>query len=101
DDTDLNAATLDESIMAAYTSLHWEPVQDWVIRGGLRYEHTDSYLTSPSEGVLVDRNFGNLFPDLTVTHSLGTTGKAQLAYSRRVTRPTFNDMAPFVFYIGP
>jgi hypothetical protein len=100
-DTNLNAATLDENIVAGYASLQWNPAPDWQIRGGLRYEHTDSHLTSPFEGVLLDRNFGNLFPDLTVTRTLGTAGKAQLAYSRRITRPTFNDMAPFVFYIGP
>lgn len=100
-DTDLNAATLDERIMAAYASVHWEPAPEWQIQGGLRYEHTNSYLTSPSDGVLVDRSFGNLFPDLTLSRTLGVSGKAQLAYSRRITRPTFNDMAPFVFYIGP
>ncbi len=100
-DTGLNASTLDEKIMAAYASVQWEPTEEWQIRGGLRYEHTNSYLTSPSEGVLVDRSFGNLFPDLTLSRNVGTTGKLQFAYSRRITRPTFNDMAPFVFYIGP
>ncbi|MFO7258871.1 MAG: outer membrane beta-barrel family protein [Bacteroidota bacterium] len=101
DDTGLNAATLDENIFAGYGSFQWELLMGWQMRGGLRYEHTDSYLTSPSEGVLVDRKFGNLFPNLTVTRAFGITSKAQLAYSRRITRPTFNDMAPFVFYIGP
>jgi hypothetical protein len=100
-DTDLNAATLDERIMAAYASVQWEPAPEWQLSGGLRYEYTNSYLTSPSDGVLVDRSFGNLFPDLTLARTLGATGKAQLAYSKRITRPTFNDMAPFVFYIGP
>lgn len=100
-DVDLDAATLDEKIVGAYASVQWEPSSDWQVQGGLRYEHTDSYLTSPSEGVLVDRSFGNLFPDFSLSRAIGANGKAQVAYSRRITRPTFNDMAPFVFYIGP
>src|SRR5690606_301910 len=49
----------------------------------------------------VDRKFGNLFPSLFITRRLGENQSILLAYSRRITRPTFNDMAPFVFFIGP
>lgn len=96
-----NSSTLDEGILAAYATWRWNPGGQWSVDGGVRYEHTTSYLTTPSDGVLIDRSFGNFFPSLFVTRNLGETGKIRLAYGRRITRPTFNDMAPFVFYIGP
>lgn len=97
----MNSSTLDERILAAYTVWRWKPDRQWSVEGGVRYEHTSSYLTTPSDGVLIDRSFGNFFPSLFVARSLGESRKIQLAYGRRIMRPTFNDMAPFVFYIGP
>ena len=96
-----NRSTLDERILAAYGSWKWQPHLDWSIHGGLRYEHTNTYLSTPEEKGVVDRSFGNLFPSLFITHHLNEENKVQMAYHRRITRPTFNDMAPFVFFIGP
>lgn len=96
-----NTSTLDERILATYVTWRWNPGEQWSVVGGARFEHTGSYLTSPSDGVLLDRSYGNLFPSLLVTHNFGEAKKLQMAYGRRITRPTFNDMAPFVFYIGP
>ena len=59
-----NTSNLDEKIMAGYASWKWEPTTNLMINGGLRYEYTDSYLSSPEEKGLVDREFGNLFPSL-------------------------------------
>ena len=96
-----NLSNLDEKILAAYGAWQWQPHLNWSIQGGLRYEYTDTYLSTPEEDGVVDRQFGNLFPSLFVTHNLNEKSKLQMAYNRRITRPTFNDMAPFVFFIGP
>jgi len=96
-----NIATLDEKILAAYWSGNWQPHANWDLKGGLRYEYTDTYLSTPEQAGLVDREFGNFFPSLFITHSLNEKNKLSLAYNRRITRPTFNDMAPFVFFFGP
>jgi outer membrane receptor for ferrienterochelin and colicin len=96
-----NDSDLDEKILAVYGSWNWQPHADWTIGGGLRYEHTSSVLTSPAEGLLLDRSFGNFFPNLSVVHDLSKEAKILIVYNRRITRPTFNDMAPFVFYVGP
>jgi len=96
-----NSAALDERILAAYAMWRWNPDEHWSVEGGVRYEHTTSYLTTPSDGVLIDRSFGNFFPSLLIAHTRGEKHKHQFSYGRRIMRPTFNDMAPFVFYIGP
>lgn len=96
-----SSSNLDEEILAAYGSWQWQPREQWSVQGGLRYEFTNTYLSTPEESGLVDRKFGNLFPSLFITRRLGENQSILLAYSRRITRPTFNDMAPFVFFIGP
>lgn len=96
-----NSSSLNEKILAGYAMWRWKPGEQWSIEGGVRYEHTSSYLTTPSDGVLIDRSFGNFFPSLFVARNFAEACKIQFAYGRRIMRPTFNDMAPFVFYIGP
>ncbi len=96
-----NESNLDERILAGYVSWKWEASTNFIINGGIRYEYTDSYLSTPDETGLVDRQFGNFFPTLFISQGLSEESKIQLAYNRRITRPTFNDMAPFVFFIDP
>ncbi len=94
-------ATLDEKIMAGYASANWKWNKKWSINGGLRYEYTDTYLTTPEQDGFVDRNYGNFFPSFDINHTIKDETSIHFSYSRRITRPTYNDMAPFAFLIGP
>jgi len=49
----------------------------------------------------VDRHFGDFFPSLFFSHTINDNNAFNLSYSRRITRPTFNDMAPFVIFLDP
>ncbi len=92
---------LNEKILAAYVSWDWKPTDLIKFYGGLRYEYTDSKLSTPGESELVDREFGRLFPSIQISKELSEKSGIGLAYARRITRPTFNDIAPFVFFVGP
>lgn len=96
-----NLSDLDEKIWAAYASYDWKVSDALKIYGGLRYEYTDSYLSTPEEQGLVDREFGNLFPSINFSQKINEKSSINLAYARRITRPTFNDIAPFVYFTGP
>jgi len=96
-----NTATLDEKILAGYASASWQPNTRWNLQGGLRYEYTNTYMETPEEEALVDREFGNYFPTLSVTQNVSEESKLHLAFNRRITRPTYNDLAPFVFFVNP
>jgi hypothetical protein len=50
---------------------------------------------------LVDRKYGYFFPSLSVKRGLGMEKDIQFSYSKRITRPTYNDIAPYVFFWGP
>ena len=94
-------STLAEQILAAYTSADLKLGEKTSAKLGLRYEYTDSKLDSDSEGRIVDRQFGKLFPSVFLAHSFSKTTSTNLSYSRRINRPTFREMAPFVFLLDP
>ncbi len=96
-----NVSKLDEKISAAYISWMWHATKKLTLRGGLRYEYTDSKISTPEKTNLVDREFGNFFPGLHLAHQFSQESKLQLGYNRRINRPAFNNLAPFVYFVGP
>jgi outer membrane receptor protein involved in Fe transport len=96
-----NFSNLDERILAAYTSVDYKISDKLNAKIGLRFEHTDSKLDSDKDGVVVDRSFGELFPSAFFTYIINDSLNMNVSYSRRITRPTFNEMAPFVIFFDP
>lgn len=94
-------SSLKERILAGYGSADYTISDKTSLQVGLRYEHTDSELVSDKKGKVVDRSFGELFPTAYISHKINDTLNLNFSYSRRITRPTFNDMAPFVVFIDP
>lgn len=92
---------LKESIGAAYTSLSVKLSEKTSSKLGLRYEYTASNLASATQKNIVDRHYGSWFPSFFLSHNLSEKSSVNVSYSRRITRPTFNDMAPFVYFIDP
>ncbi|SDE89535.1 Outer membrane receptor proteins, mostly Fe transport [Pricia antarctica] len=94
-------SSLKERILAGYGSIDYTISDKTSLQVGLRYEHTDSELISDKQGEVVDRSFGELFPTAYLSHKVNDSLSFNFSYSRRITRPTFNDMAPFVIFIDP
>jgi hypothetical protein len=87
---------LAERVYAAYTQVDY-PISDRVgIKAGLRYEYSDTQLDTEDRRGLVDRQFGELFPTLYVRY-----GKLNVGYGRRINRPSFSAMAPFLTFLDP
>ena len=101
-DPDLTAKyKLKEDVAAAYTALSIEASAKTRLKLGLRYEYTVSNLGSVSQQNIVDRKYGRLFPSVFLSHKIDDNNSFNLSYTRRITRPTFEDMAPFVIFIDP
>lgn len=92
---------LDESIGAAYTNFDFALDKKTELKLGLRYEYTNSNLGTAEQANIVDRHYGNLFPSVFLSRTFNEKNAATIAYSRRITRPTFNNLAPFVFFFDP
>ena len=96
-----NKSDLDENIYAGYFSAEYSFNDKTGAKIGLRYEYTDTKLDTDVQGRAVDREYGELFPTVYLNHSFNDTLSMNLSYSRRITRPTFNDLAPFVILFDP
>ena len=94
-------STLNERIYAGYVSTHWHVGSQVQIDGGLRYEYTHTSISSPGEKNLIERKYGYFFPSLSVKKNLAPEKAMEFSYTRRITRPTYNDIAPYVFLWGP
>lgn len=101
DDRLSSEATQREKIFAAYISTVWKPGANWHIHGGLRYEYTSTEIIADDAEAQLLRRYGNLFPQLTIRKQLHGGNEWFVSYSRRIVRPTYNDMAPYVFFWGP
>jgi outer membrane receptor protein involved in Fe transport len=92
---------LQENYPAAYVNFKMYPDEKTNLIVGFRYEYTHSKLGSDTTDNIVDHHYGNLFPVFVFSRKLNESGSFDLSYNRRITRPTFNDMAPFVIFIDP
>jgi hypothetical protein len=92
---------LKENIWAAYTSFSVSPDPGISIKAGLRYEYTVSELGSIGVANIVNRKYGGFFPTFVISKKLRETNSVSFSYSRRITRPAFNDLAPFTVFFDP
>jgi hypothetical protein len=94
-------SNFDEQVGAAYVSTRWQPGNQWTINSGLRCEYTHTTIGTPTQKNLVNRKGGYLFPNLSFEKGLAKNQSVELSYSRRINRPTYNEIAPFVIFWGP
>ena len=97
----ISESDLTENIFAAYTELDYQLSEKVRLKGGLRYEYTDTELNSTNGGKVVDRQFGALFPSLYFNYKINPTNLFNLSYSKRINRPSFSSMAPFINFLSP
>lgn len=94
-------ATMSEKVGAAYSALSWKMDESLELKVGLRYEFADINLSTVSGPNLINRTNGRLFPSLFISKAIDKDHKVQFAYSRRINRPSFKQLAPFFFFIDP
>ncbi len=63
---------------------------------GLRSEWTDVSTTLIKTKEVNPRKYGNLFPSAHMSYALNENNSLQLSYSRRIKRPVYNDLSPFM-----
>lgn len=101
-DTTLSANyLLKENIGAAYTSFTTDLNSKTSIKAGIRYEYTSSNLGTQQTANIVNRKYGELFPTFSISQKINDDNSIDFSYSRRITRPTFNDLAPFTIFFTP
>ncbi|RCH55724.1 TonB-dependent receptor [Mucilaginibacter hurinus] len=98
DTTRTNRFIYDEKIKAAYVNLSKE-FKTTSVQLGLRAEHTSSVGNLVTKNNIVKRDYLNLFPTLFINHKLGKKHEVGFSYSRRIDRPSYEDLNPFIYYL--
>jgi ferric enterobactin receptor len=84
-----------ENISAVYGILS-NKVKKVSYQIGLRGEYSDVSTTLQKTGEVNPRKYGNLFPSLHATYAFNTKNSMQVSYSKRIRRPVYNDLSPFM-----
>jgi len=92
-----NVFNYQENISAAYL-IFGSKVKKFSYQFGLRAETTDIQTELEQTKEKNPRNYANLFPSAHFTYTITPDNSFQLSYSRRVRRPTYNDLTPFVTF---
>jgi hypothetical protein len=90
-----------EDIGAAYVNFSHQINAKTKLQTGLRWEYTHTDMDTREGKPILERKYHNLFPSLFISRDLSKKNSVQFSYGRRITRPTYNDLAPFVFFIDP
>jgi outer membrane receptor protein involved in Fe transport len=101
-DTSLSSKyQLNENLGAVYTSFTIQVNNKISVTAGLRYEYMESDLGTVKTAHLVNRHYGELFPTFYFSKKINPENSFNFSYSRRITRPAFNDLAPFTIFFDP
>ena len=92
-----NIFVYNENISAAYLILG-NKKNKFSYQFGLRGELTDIQTELKQTQEKNPRNYANLFPSAHFTYAVNPNSSFQLGYSRRVRRPTYNELSPFVTF---
>ena len=67
---------------------------------GLRVENTIGQGTLKGDELL-NRNYTNVFPSVFLREKLNAKHQLGLSYSRRIDRPSYEDLNPFLYFLDP
>ncbi|AYL98401.1 outer membrane beta-barrel family protein [Mucilaginibacter celer] len=99
DSTRTNRFIYDEKINAGYLNLN-KQFKKFSIQIGIRAEQTRS--TGNLIGSTpVKRSYLNWFPSAFINQTINDKNEVSFSYSRRIDRPGYDDLNPFVYYLDP
>ncbi|MBK7409840.1 MAG: TonB-dependent receptor family protein [Saprospirales bacterium] len=75
--------------------------EKWGIQAGLRAEYTESVGNSITLSKVVDRAYLEFFPSLSLQYQLSEKHQFGFNYSRRIDRPSYQDLNPFIYFLDP
>ena len=88
------------TIYAGYFSLGLRPAEALLVDLGLRYEASRQWVNYYNDQSMAERrdlNKNDLFPAVNIKYTLSDIQQLRLSASRTITRPSFIEMAPFLY----
>lgn len=92
---------MQEDIGALFFNVNHQVNSKTKLQAGLRWEFTRTDLATAQGETLLKRRYHNFFPSIFLSRELLNQTNVQFSYSRRVSRPTYNDLAPAFTFLDP
>jgi len=90
-----------ENVLAAYASYKGKFSEKFSFQAGLRGEYSDIEGNSVTLAQVNTQNYFNLFPSAFIQHKVSENYQIVYTANRRITRPNYRLLNPFVYYIDP
>ncbi len=87
-----------ENINAGYVTYN-KKIKKWTVQGGLRVENTIGEGHQIISNTKFRRDTTNFFPTAFVSYALSDKNTFTVNYGRRITRPNYQDLNPFIFFL--
>ncbi|WP_322786244.1 outer membrane beta-barrel protein [Algoriphagus mannitolivorans] len=100
-DPNSNQFIYQENVLAGYASLKGSFNKKLSYQAGLRGEYSDITGNSVTLKEINTQRYFNLFPSFFVQHKVSDSYQVVYNVNRRITRPNYRLLNPFVYYIDP
>jgi outer membrane receptor protein involved in Fe transport len=95
-----NSFEYDQTIHALFGTYRF-PLGKLDVQAGLRLEQAETEIRQITDGLTFERDYFRLYPTLHLGYELSKTEQLRGSYSRRIQRPSPQDLNPYTFYIDP
>jgi hypothetical protein len=93
-----NQFVYDENVNAGYVNLNRQ-FKSTSVQLGLRVEQTNSKGNLITSNKIVERSYWDFFPTFFVQQTLDKNNQVGFSYGRRIDRPSYDALNPFVYYL--
>lgn len=100
-DPNSNRFIYNENVLAAYFTLKGAINPNLSYQAGLRGEYSDIVGNSVTLNQVNKQEYFNLFPSVFVQHKVSDSYQIVYNANRRITRPNYRLLNPFIYYIDP
>lgn len=101
DTTKTNHFKYTENINAAYLNGQFEFSEKLQLQFGLRVENTNALGEQITIDSTFERHYTKLFPSGVLNYKLNKKHDLNFTYSRRIDRPDYQDLNPFLYFLDP
>ncbi|MGK4566498.1 TonB-dependent receptor domain-containing protein [Flavobacterium sp. 3HN19-14] len=101
DSTKSNHFIYKENINAVYANASKKLSEKWSATLGLRIENTNVTGDQLVNNTSFKSSYTQLFPSALLTYTVNEKNSVDFNYSRRITRPSYDQLNPFKFFLDP